>query len=64
MLSLYTCISNLSKKPSENIVGKVENVGNQHFFLFPQCFLPFRRQLSFNFCVVFILSSAHAFSLD
>ena len=22
----------------ENIVGKGENAGNQHFFLFPQCF--------------------------
>ena len=22
----------------ENIVGKGENVGNQHFLLFPQCF--------------------------
>ena len=24
---------------AENIVGKGENVGNQHFLLFPQCFL-------------------------
>ena len=23
----------------ENIVGKGENAGSQHFFLFPQCFL-------------------------
>ena len=23
----------------ENIVGKGENAGNQHFLLFPQCFL-------------------------
>ena len=22
----------------ENIMGKEENVGNQHFLLFPQCF--------------------------
>ena len=28
------------KKPFENIVGKGENAGNQHFLLFPQCFLP------------------------
>ena len=27
------------KKPFENIVGKGENAGNQHFLLFPQCFL-------------------------
>ena len=26
------------KKPFENIVGKEENAGNQHFLLFPQCF--------------------------
>ena len=25
-------------KPPENIVGKGENAGNQHFLLFPQCF--------------------------
>ena len=29
------------KKPFENFVGKSENAGNQHFLLFPQCFLPF-----------------------
>ena len=28
------------KKPFENIFGKGENAGNQHFLLFPQCFLP------------------------
>ena len=27
------------KKHFENIVGKGENVDNQHFLLFPQCFL-------------------------
>ena len=31
----------LGKKPFENIVGKGENAGNQHFLLFLQCFLPF-----------------------
>ena len=25
----------------ENIVGKGENAANQHFLLFPQCFLPY-----------------------
>ena len=29
----------LSKRPFENIVGKGENAGNQHFLLFPPCFL-------------------------
>ena len=28
----------------ENIVGKEENAGNQHFLLFPQCFLPIQKQ--------------------
>ena len=34
------------KKLSENIVGKGENAGNQHFLLFPQSFLSFPRQIS------------------
>ena len=29
----------LGKKPLENIVERGENAGNQHFLLFPQCFL-------------------------
>ena len=41
----------LRKKPFVNIVGKGENAGNQHFLffpflLFPQCFLPFPKQIS------------------
>ena len=36
----------LRKKPFENIVGKGENAGNQHFLLFPQCFLPLKKQIS------------------
>ena len=28
----------LGKKPFENIVGKGENAGNQHFHPFQQCF--------------------------
>ena len=32
-------------KPFENIVGKEENAGIQHFLLFPQCFLSYERQL-------------------
>ena len=30
----------LQKRPIENIAGKGENAGNQHFLLFLQCFLP------------------------
>ena len=33
-------LTTLGKKPVENIVGKGENAGKQHFLLFPQCFLP------------------------
>ena len=36
----------LDKKPFENIVEKRENAGIQHFLLFPQCFLPFPKQIS------------------
>ena len=34
------------KKPFENIVGKGENAGNQHFLLFSQCFLTFQRKIA------------------
>ena len=34
-------LTTLYRKPFENIVGKGENAGNQHFLLFSQCFLPF-----------------------
>ena len=35
-------LSILVKQPFENIVGKGENAGNQHFLLFLQCFLLYR----------------------
>ena len=49
------------KKPFENVVEKGENAGNQHFLLFPQCFLPFPKQIS-----IFQshLSPANTFSLN
>ena len=54
LLTLYHKIpifNNLKKKPLENIVGKGENAGNQHFHLFPQCFLLFPKQISiFDSC--------------
>ena len=31
----------------ENILGKGENAGNQHFLLFPQCFLSYERNVNF-----------------
>ena len=48
-LTLYhimTTSDALGKKAFEN-VGKEENAGNQHFFLFPQCFLSYERQLKY-----------------
>ena len=39
-------LTTLRKKTFENIVGKGENAGNQHFLLFPQCFLPIQRRKS------------------
>ena len=39
-------LTTLGKTTLENIVGKGENAGNQHFLLFPQCFLPFPKQIS------------------
>ena len=46
---LFTTQSRLLTTPLrtlENIVGKGENAGNQHFLLFSQCFLPSQRQIS------------------
>ena len=32
------------KKPFENIAGKGDNAGKQHFLLFPQCFLLIKKK--------------------
>ena len=37
---------NPEEEAFENIVGKEENAGNQHFLPFPQCFLPIPRRIS------------------
>ena len=39
-----TTIKTMEKKTFENIVGKRESAGNQHFLLFPQSFLPLSKQ--------------------
>ena len=39
-------LTTLKNKHFENIEGKGEDAGNQHFLLFPQCFLPFPEQIS------------------
>ena len=50
----------LKKKPFENIVGSGENVGNQYFLLFPQCFLSAQKKMSFDDTIS--LLSANAFN--
>ena len=44
-LNLYATFMNFNdphtEEPFANIVGKGKNAGDQHFLLFPQCFLPF-----------------------
>ena len=35
------------KEAFRKMVRKGENAGNQHFLLFPQCFLPFTKQISY-----------------
>ena len=48
-LTLYHTISTFNdpeKEGLENIKGKRENAGYQHFLLFPQLFLPLHRQIS------------------
>ena len=39
-------LETLGKTPFENIVGKGENAGKQHFLLYPQCFLSFQKPIS------------------
>ena len=41
------------KKPFENIVGKGENAGKQHFHLFQQCFLPYQRPVKTFHLILF-----------
>ena len=58
--ALCRLVTSLAKKPFENVVGKGENAGTQHFFLFPQRFLCYSRltapiQSHFN-CRLLILS--------
>ena len=45
----------------ENIVGKGENAGNQHFLIFPQCFSPILMTISVLFSLVTSnFSSSHS----
>ena len=49
----------LKQKLFENIVGKGENAGNQHFLLFPLCFLLLTKQIA-----IFIFLSVKSFRLE
>ena len=56
----------LKKQAFENIAGKGKYVGNQHFVLFPQCFLHYQRQKSFCHHIIFqqyYLSLANSLNL-
>ena len=45
MYQLIAKDSQLRRWLLENIIGKGENAGDQHFLLSPQCFLPYQRQV-------------------
>ena len=65
-LTLYHTIPTFMtpiEKAFENIVGKGENAGNQHFLLFPQCFLSFTKQIS-NFQSPLVCRLYNAFNLN
>ena len=53
----------LKKKDLENTLGKGESADNQHFLLFPQCFLLLSKRDIINLAM-FNLSSEDAFNLD
>ena len=55
--------NDLEKEDFENIIGKGENAGNQHFLLFSTMF-PTLLKKNFIFSVTFIFLSANAFDLD
>ena len=52
-----------TKESFENILGKGENAGNQHFLLFPTILFTLPKTI-FSFSVKVILSSANAFNLN
>ena len=50
-----TALMPLGSKPFENIVGKGEIAHNKQFLLYPHCFLPVKRTVSYfhQFKIVF-----------
>ena len=56
-------LTTLRKKAFENIVGKGENAGNQHFLLCPTMFSTLsEREIIIS--AIFIMLSANAFNVD
>ena len=53
----------LEEKAFENIEGKGENADNQHFLSFPQCFLPYQREIP-SFQQHFFFVICKCFHLD
>ena len=51
----------LKQRAIQNILGKEENAGNQHFLLFPQCFLLYQRK-EIIISAALNLSPANAFN--
>ena len=68
LLTLYHTIPTFKEKPFENIVGKEESAGNQHFLPFSTMFSTLLRTKiiisAYFYSAYFILSSANAFNLD
>ena len=60
-LTLYHTIPTFND-PEENILGKGENVGNQHLLLFPNCFLPFQKKFQFFGNIYFVVCKCFEFT--
>ena len=58
---MITTFNVLYKKPFENIMGKGENAGNQHFLLFPQYFLPYQKQNHYFRNILFVICKCFEF---
>ena len=58
-VKLILALNDSELKTLENIVGKGENAGNQHFLLFPQCFLPIPKRISVLKSHFFLSSAKH-----
>ena len=50
-------------KAIENILGKGENAGNQHFLLFTKCFQLYQRQKNHHFSALPVVAPANAFNV-